>query len=330
MVFWIVRAGREGEREQEALDEKIIAIGWSELSDLSKIENKEELKSLYAEKYPEEPKKAMVLRAGQVWRFRNEINKDDLVAMPLKTQSSIAIGEVTGDYEYDEKSANSKHRRAVAWKGILPRSVFPKDILNSLGTLLTVATVKKENAEQRVRDILENKQSTIESDLEDDQEENWNLEEISKDTIIKFLEKKFQRHELARLIDGILIAKGYSTRLSPPGRDGGVDIFASSGQLGFDDPKICIQVKSSKTPVNVDILRGLEGTYKRFGAEYGILVAWGGLNGPATQEIKSSIFTTKLWDQGKIVEELIESYDKLDSKLKAEIPLRKIWAIIEE
>lgn len=47
-------------------------------------------------------------------------------------------------------------------------------------------------------------------------------------------------------------------------------------------------------------------------------------------EINRSFFTTKLWDQGKIVDELIENYDRLDNELKSEIPLRKIWTIIEE
>ena len=112
--------------------------------------------------------------------------------------------------------------------------------------------------------------------------------------------------------------------------DGGVDILAGSGKLGFDDPKICIQVKSSNIPGDVKIVRELIGASKNFGADYGILVAWGGLNKIATQEINGSFFTTKMWDQGRVVDELIENYDLLDSGLKSEIPLRKTWAIIEE
>ena len=43
-----------------------------------------------------------------------------------------------------------------------------------------------------------------------------------------------------------------------------------------------------------------------------------------------SFFSLRLWDQDKIVEELLENYEKLDDSLKAEIPLKKIWTFIEE
>ena len=43
------------------------------------------------------------------------IKKGDLVALPLKTQSSIVIGEVTGDYEFKEYTPNIKHTHSVKW-----------------------------------------------------------------------------------------------------------------------------------------------------------------------------------------------------------------------
>lgn len=336
MTFWLVRAGKHGEQEQEALDEGIITIGWSDLPDLSQIKEKEQLKKLYAEIYTDEKKMRTANRVGQIWSFLDKINIGDLVAIPLKTQSSIVIGEVTGNYEYKKDSPNTKHRRSVDWKKTIPRSAFDQDILYSLGAFLTVGQVRRENAEQRVRHMLKNNISShtehhfSENNLEDEFSTELDLEQISKDNIIKFLERKFLGHDLARLVNGILISKGYTTQLSPPGPDGGVDILAGSGKLGFDDPKICIQVKSSQSPIDVRVLRELDGVSKNFRANYGILVAWGGLNKIANQEINRSFFTTKLWDQGKIVDELIENYDRLDNELKSEIPLRKIWTIIEE
>lgn len=345
MTFWLVRAGKHGEQEQEVLDEGIISIDKRDLPDLSQIKEKEQLKTLYAETYTDEKKMRMANRVGQIWSFLNKINIGDLVAVPLKSQSSIIIGEVTGNYEYKKDSPNTKHRRSVDWKKTIPRSVFDQDILYSLGAFLTVGQVRRENAEQRVRHMLENnvpshdtnnhssshnKNNFSEDDLENEFSTELDLEQISKDSIIKFIERKFLGHDLARLIDGILISKGYTTQLSPPGRDGGIDILAGSGHLGFDDPKICIQVKSSQSPVDVRVLRELDGVTKNFRADYGIIVAWGGLNKIANQEISRSFFTTKLWDQGKIVDELIENYDKLDNNLKSEIPLRKIWTVIED
>jgi predicted Mrr-cat superfamily restriction endonuclease len=39
----MVRAGRHGERELEAIEKGFVAIGWDALPDMSKIKNREEL-----------------------------------------------------------------------------------------------------------------------------------------------------------------------------------------------------------------------------------------------------------------------------------------------
>ena len=45
-----------------------------------------------------------------------------MVALPLKSQSQIAIGEIQGDYEYKEYDSNIKHTRRVKWLGNILRS----------------------------------------------------------------------------------------------------------------------------------------------------------------------------------------------------------------
>ncbi|WP_391558337.1 hypothetical protein [Robertmurraya sp.] len=44
MSLWLVRVGRNGEQEKGALNNGVAAIRWSDLPDLSKINNREELK----------------------------------------------------------------------------------------------------------------------------------------------------------------------------------------------------------------------------------------------------------------------------------------------
>lgn len=39
-------------------------------------------------------------KAGQLWALRGRIKPGDLLAMPLKTTSRIALGRVVGPYEY--------------------------------------------------------------------------------------------------------------------------------------------------------------------------------------------------------------------------------------
>ena len=57
MTLWLIRAGRYGEREDFALENKLAVIGWDNLPDLSRIENREELAEILAEKYPDEKAK---------------------------------------------------------------------------------------------------------------------------------------------------------------------------------------------------------------------------------------------------------------------------------
>ena len=85
---------------------------------------------------------------GQIWDFAKEIKRGDLVALPLKTQSSIAIGRIEGDYEYREISPEVKHIRKVKWLKIIPRSEFDQDLLFSLGAFSTVCEIKRNDAEK--------------------------------------------------------------------------------------------------------------------------------------------------------------------------------------
>jgi restriction system protein len=331
MTFWLVRAGTHGEEEEGVLENNVVSIAWNELPDLKTTKTREDLGKLYTEIYGPQKKMHVANVAGQIWRFANEIKIGDLVALPLKRKSGIAIGEITGDYEFKEITSNIKHIRKVKWIKTFPRSSFDQDVLFSLGAFMTVAQIKRNDAENRVRNMLKGEITSIKLDEDIETETSaFDLEQYTKDKLIKFIARKFAGHDLSRLINEILIVKGYTTKLSPPGPDEGVDILAGYGPLGFSSPSICVQVKSSPTPVDVRIVRELEGVVKTFKADRGLLVAWGGINSKAEQEMSRSFFSIRLWDQDKIVEELIENYEKLDDSLKAEIPLKRIWTFVEE
>ena len=296
-----------------------------------KLKPKEELEKLYVENYGPQKKNHLSNVVGQIWSFKDRINKGDLVALPLKRKSGIAIGEITGDYEFKKIQPNIKHIRKVKWLKTFPRSSFDQDILYSLGAFLTVGKVRRDDAEERVRGMLKGKVALRKQEDEIEVEtSDLDLEQYSKDKLIKFIERNFAGHDLARLINEILKAKNYSTKISPSGPDGGVDILAGSGQLGFESPRICVQVKSSQKPVDVRIVRELEGVVKNFKADYGLLVVWGGVTSSAEQEMSRSFFSIRLWDQGKIVDEIMKNYDKFDESLKAELPMKKIWTLVEE
>ncbi len=332
MSLWLVRAGRHGEQEQGALEHSVVTIGWNEFSDLSNIKTKDELAEFYTRFYPTEKKAKIINAVGQIWRFIREMQKDDLVALPLKTQSAISIGKVVGDYEYKELATNIKHIRRVKWLKTIPRSAFDKDILYSLGAFMTVCRIERNEAESRVRKLLEEGEIGEKGGKPEITEEviPTDIEESAEDEIVKHIGANFKGHSLARLVDAILQAQGYITKVSPPGPDGGVDILAAAGPLGFDTPRVCAQVKSSSSAVDVNVLRQLQGSMSQFRAEQGLLVAWGGFTARAMQEARGAFFSIRLWDQGALLEEIFKYYERFDDELKAELPLKRIWALVFE
>jgi restriction system protein len=68
--------------------------------------------------------------------------------------------------------------------------------------------------------------------------------EISRDQIRRQLADKFPGHDFARLIGELLRGEGFACEKSPAGPDGGVDVLAGQGGMGFDGVTQAVQVKA--------------------------------------------------------------------------------------
>ncbi len=335
MSIWLVRAGRFGEREQTALEKNIVVIGWNELPDLSEVHERQSLTEIYKSQHPDASTAKVGNHVGQVWAFRERIQLNDLVVLPLKQQSAIAIGKVVSPYEFRTDLGDEiHHTRKVEWlRTDLPRTAFDQDILFSLGAFMTVCRIERNKAEERIRAILGGKKAATvpqPEDASDEEIETTDIEEVAKDQILEHIQNKFSGHKLATLVDAVLKAEGYITRVSLPGPDGGVDILAGTGSMGFGPPRLCVQVKSSTSPADVGVLRELQGILKNFGAEQGVLVCWGGFKNSVIQEARQNFFTIRLWDSGELLRMILKNQDKFSDDLKAELPLKRVWAIVLE
>ena len=157
-----------------------------------------------------------------------------------------------------------------------------------------------------------------------------NLEDLANDQLAKYIIRKFKGDKLELLVEAILKAQGYTTYRSPTGPDKGVDILASQGSLGFGSPKICVQVKSSDSPLDRPTLDQLVGTMQRVKADQGLLVSWGGFKDSVEKERANHFFSVRFWNQNDLIEELQNSYYKLDDEIKADLPLKRIWVVASE
>ena len=156
---WVVRAGRDGETEQHNLDHSVVSLGWGELGgEVESFANREDFGKHLEEHFSDGWPSAR----DQVWRFAREISVGDSVVMPQKRpelghQRLIAIGRVVGPYEWDpSKPNNVRHRRKVEWlKTDLSREVVQDDLNKSLNALTTVYSLKKNDAQFRIKYLAE-------------------------------------------------------------------------------------------------------------------------------------------------------------------------------
>jgi restriction system protein len=308
-------------------------IGWEEMGDLSGVASRQDLEELVRTTYPDAGKGRIANWVGQLWAFRERIQVGDLVVLPLKKQSAIAIGNIAGPYAFrSDLPADTHHTRQTKWlKTDIPRSRFDQDLLYTFGAFMTVCQIQRHNAEERIKAIVNgNVLPTLAADEGEQAETPVDLEQFAQDDLAEFITRKFKGHELARLIDEILVTQGYQTVVSPEGADGGVDIIAGSGPMGFDSPRLCVQVKSSETPIGAPVLRELQGTMKNFGADQGLLVSWGGFAAPLLKEARHLHFEIRLWDAGDVVANLLRRYEQLSPGIQAELPLKRIWVRMPE
>lgn len=341
MSLWLVRAGGHGEYEQKFLEDNRVYLTWDGLNnDLMKIQDRLELRKLLEKVYPSSSKGTLVHHSGQIWTFSHKIQKGDWVVLPSKYKPAIHIAEVTGDYKHNPSGDDPFfHYHNVNWlETDIPRTNFDQDLLYSFGAFMTVCEISRNDAENRVRKMgktdWKSKPQTIptkvsDNDIDTDEQiaEEFDLEEMGRDKITRHITAKFKGHGMAILVDGILKAQGYTTHVSPPGPDKGVDILASQGPLGFSSPRICVQVKSTDGPVDRPTLDQLIGAMQNFQAEQGLFVSWGGFKTTVDKEKPNQFFRVRLWDRDDLIDQLIEHFDKLDDDLRAALPIKRIWTV---
>lgn len=335
MALFLARGGKFGENESYFLENNVVCMVWDELADkdLSNVKSQEELKEIIKNTYQDSTKGAVSNWTGQIWVHLNKMQIGDLVVLPLKNRRKIAIGEIISDYIFDHKKKPYSHIRKVKWlKKELSRTGFDQDLLFSFGAFMTFCEITRNDAENRVKDIINLRPLQIENiaSQESLKEESINLEDTSLDQISKLILAKFKGNRLESLVENILRAKGYFTYKSQVGADRGVDVLASKGDLGFESPRICVQVKSGGA-IGRETVERLSGTMKKVGADFGLLVSWEGFkNTVDKEERQSEFFRIRLWEQKELVEEFLKNYHKLDEEIKSEIPLKQIWVLADD
>ncbi|HET7437069.1 MAG TPA: restriction endonuclease [Thermoanaerobaculia bacterium] len=337
----MIRAGRYGEYEDRFLTTSRIYLTWGETltNDARSLPSRADVAQTLRNQWPDASEGRVRNHAAQIWAFLQTMKVDDLVVVPSKKKAELHFGVIRSDAQYDAAAQSDyRHYREVTWLQDVPRSAMDKDILYSLGAVMTICEISRYDAEARIRRMLKlpvAKSATPaaappEAPRADDSATSYDYEQLARDEIAALIIRRFKGHGMERLVEAILRAQGYETYRSPAGADRGIDILAGAGPLGFGSPKICVQVKSEQTPVDHPTFSQLLGTMQGAGADQGLLVAWGGFKTTVEREVPRHFFKVRLWDQKALLEQLFLHYDQLEEDIRAEIPLKRIWAIVPD
>jgi len=354
MQIWLIRAGKSGQFEQKYLDEGRVYVTWGRLNnDLSVLNERQELVDLLQTIDPDAKPGKLRNHASQIWPFAHSMEQGDWVVLPSKSQPVVHMGKITGDYTYNPEGPSPFfHWRSVEWFAHdIPRSHFSQDILYSFGAFMTICRIKRNNAVERIQamaannwqpesdkavlntlSVKEGKVTSYDSNIDlddatDDQQNDIDLEYTAKQQVVSLIEAKFKGHELTRLISAILKAQGYTIWQSPEGADGGADILASNGVMGFGEQTICVEVKSGTGTVDRPTVDKLLGAMSKFNSDHGLFVAWGGYKQNVQKELAVSFYRLRLWTQDDVLEQLFSIYEKLDDEIKAELSLKRVWTV---
>lgn len=340
---FLVRAGSAGEDEEFAIENSLLVVGFKEVPSLSEAKNYADVFAVVSQAMNGAKPRAVGNRAGQLWAFSVAMQKGDIVVMPRKLTSQVALGVVDGPYKLQKVRDELRHTRPVKWVRVdVPRTAFEQDLLYSFGAFMTVCTITRNEAERRVAAVLEGKTDpgysgtpsvkakSPQEDAPEAEGASTDIEQLAQDQITKHIQSHFAGHALSQLVEAVLKAEGWVTRLSPPGADGGVDILAGRGTLGLDQPRLCVQVKSQASPVDVTVYRTLQGSMQSFKADQGLLVSWGGFNRVVLSEAKQSHFFVRLWESKDLVEAVYRNYERLPAEIQAELPLKRVWMLVPE
>ena len=323
--MWMVRSGA-GRRYDEFKAKGAVALGWHKVAKIDPSESaKQTAKRMERE--------GMAVTAGayagiaQIHRFASEVKKGDRVVTYSPSLREYLVGTIASDWRYDptvidEEMANVRN---VAWDGDVSRDVLSVRAKNSLGSTLTLFLVPPEVAAE-IEKALKGQPPKPVEEPDTDHADDVTLKQDIEEQALEFTKDRLNKLDWAEMQDvvaGILRAMGYKTRVSPSGPDQGKDIVASPDGLGFEQPRIVVEVKHRTSSMGSKEIRSFLGG--RHKDDRGLYVSTGGFTKDAYYEAERAGIPLTLMDLDDLVKALVENYEALDVETKRLIPLKRIY-----
>lgn len=335
---WMIRSP-SGTQAEDWEQQGIVAIGYDGVGgDLSAFTDWE--KTVVHLLEASQGTRLSKVQLWQVARFRTEPQSGDRVISYDSGRREYLYGTI-GPYRFELREEDDKpHIRSASWEGRISRDDLSQQAKNVLGSSLTIFSPKQSVADEIERLIRGEPRrhaptgsspyrdgSTTENDVEDDpiafsvgtfdELADVAMEQI-KDRVMCLDDS-----EMEHLVAGILRAMGYKTRVSRTGSDRGRDVIASPDGLGFEHPRIIVEVKHRNNAISAPTIRGLAGALTP--TDRGLFVSTGGFTKDARYEADRANPPITLLDSDELVQLLVDNYTQTDSPTKTLVPLKPLY-----
>lgn len=302
------------------LNKEKIAIGWREMGDLLQIApTRENFKQKYMQVFPDAKKGAIPVATGMLYRFCHEVQTGDYVVFPSKSDRMIYIGEVTGNYEYDELQPEYVHTRVVKWIKHISRTAFTQGALYEIGSAMTFFEVKN-YADEFLATLDKGFKPVVGSSSDDTVGATADdIIENTKDFVLKELSRNLKGYALEEFVANLLKAMGYRTKVSAHGGDSGIDIIAYKDEL---PPRIAVQVKSQDGDIKEAVIQSLKGAMMP--GDYGLFVTLSNYTKNARKFLDANPIIRGI-NGPELVDLILKYYDELDEKYQKMIPLKMVY-----
>lgn len=324
MSSWMIRAGRGGIYAADWLNRGLVGIGWDfGATDIASM-SREQIRSGYAIKHPNDSKNKLAAAVGQIYRFAHDMEQGSTVVMYDPATRLYHIGTIAGPCKPATDIEEATFTRAVKWKQTAQRDALTTSSKNSLGGIQTIFSISDEVVAD-LKSASKSETSSQPDEIEDDAADD-DARAATYDNGIELIKDRVNQvgwEDMERLVAGLLKAMGYCARVTPKGPDGGRDVVASPDALGLESPRIVAEVKHRKGAMGAPAVRSFIGGLRA--GDRGLYVSTGGFTKEARYEADRATIPIRLLDLDSFVRHYVEVYDKADEETRSILPLTRIW-----
>ncbi|NEG42433.1 restriction endonuclease [Bifidobacterium dentium] len=320
----MIRAGRGGIYAADWLNRGLVGIGWDfGATDIASM-SREQIRSGYAIKHPNDSKNKLAAAVGQIYRFAHDMEQGSTVVMYDPATRLYHIGTIAGPCKPATDIEEATFTRAVKWKQTAQRDALTTSSKNSLGGIQTIFSISDEVVAD-LKSASKSETSRQPDETEDDAADD-DARAATYDNGIELIKDRVNQvgwEDMERLVAGLLKAMGYCARVTPKGPDGGRDVVASPDALGLESPRIVAEVKHRKGAMGAPAVRSFIGGLRA--GDRGLYVSTGGFTKEARYEADRATIPIRLLDLDSFVRHYVEVYDKADEETRSILPLTRIW-----